>query len=103
MGRRFVWQVVDDSAEPIAATGEAVEYVEQHPRPGDLALFELHPAGVALVAELVATGGGDFICRDLVTGEERCIAASAVQRLSRVIGTRTRTGDFVRLARGWPV
>lgn len=103
MGRRFVWQVVDDSAEPIAAAGEAVEYVEQHPRPGELALFELRPAGVAVVVELIAARSGSFLCRDLATGEERRIAVSAVQRLSRVIGTRTRTGDFVRLARGWPV
>jgi hypothetical protein len=103
MGRRFVWQVVDATAEPLAVIGEAVEYVEQQPRPGDLAIFELRPAGVALVAELVTTTGRDFLVRDLGTRRERRIAAAVVMRASRVVGTRTRNGDFVSLARGWPV
>jgi hypothetical protein len=102
MGRRFVWQVVDATAEPLAVIGEAVEYVEQPPRPGDLAIFELRPAGVAQVAELVIASASDFLVRDLATGEERRIDARTVQRASRVVGTRTRGGDFVRLARGWP-
>jgi hypothetical protein len=103
MGRRFVWQVVDSTAEPVAAVGEAVEYVEQQPRPGELALIELKPAGVAAIAELVGTSGRDLVVRDLRSRQERRIAGSAVLRASRVVGTRTRAGDFVRLARGWPV
>jgi hypothetical protein len=103
MGRRFVWQVVDATAEPLAVIGEAVEYVEQQPRPGDLAIFELRPAGVAQVAELIIVTGRDFLVRDLGTRQERRIAGSLVMRASRVVGTRTRTGEFVRLARGWPV
>jgi hypothetical protein len=103
MGRRFVWQVVDTTAEPLAVIGEAVEYVEQQPRPGDLAIFELRPAGVAQVAELIIVTGRDFLVRDLGTRQERRIAGSLVMRASRVVGTRTRSGEFVRLARGWPV
>jgi len=103
MGRRFVWQVVDTTAEPLAVIGEAVEYVEQQPRPGDIAVFELRPAGVAQVAELIIATGRDFLVRDLGTRQERRIAGSLVMRASRVVGTRTRTGEFVRLARGWPV
>jgi hypothetical protein len=103
MGRRFVWQVVDATAEPLATIGEAVEYVEQQPRPGDFAIFELRPAGVAEVAELVLTTDHDFLVRDLSTGQERRILSSRVLRASRIVGTRTRAGDFVRLARGWPV
>lgn len=103
MGRRFVWQVVDATAEPLAVIGEAVEYVEQQPRPGDLAIFELRPAGIAQVAELILTTDHDFLVRDLATREERRICGSLVMRASRVVGTRTRAGDFVRLARGWPV
>lgn len=103
MGRRFVWQLVDGLAEPIAASGEAIEYVEQRPRPGDLALLELWPSGVASVAELVATNESGFLVRDLTTGEERRIHGERVQRLSRIVGTRTKSGNFVRLARGWPV
>jgi hypothetical protein len=103
MGRRFVWQVVDTTAEPLAVIGEAVEYVEQQPRPGDIAVFELRPAGVAQVAELIIATGRDFLVRDLGTRQERRIAGSLVMRASRVVGTRTRSGEFVRLARGWPV
>jgi hypothetical protein len=103
MGRRFVWQVVDTTAEPLAVIGEAVEYVEQQPRPGDLAIFELRPAGIAEVAELIMTTGRDFLVRDLTTRQERRIPSRLVIRASRIVGTRTRAGDFVRLARGWPV
>jgi hypothetical protein len=103
MGRRYVWQVVDETALPVASAGEAIEYVEQQPRPGELALLELKPAGVAAVAELVTTTGRDFVVRDLRTRQERRIPANTVFRASRVVGTRTRCGDFVRLARGWPV
>jgi hypothetical protein len=103
MGRRFVWQVVDATAEPLAVIGEAVEYVEQQPRPGDLAIFELRPAGVAQIAELIIANGRDYLVRDLGTRQERSIPSRLVQRASRIVGTRTRAGDFVRLARGWPV
>jgi hypothetical protein len=103
MGRRFVWQVVDATGEPLAAIGEAIEYVEQQPRPGDLALFELRPAGATQLAEIITSTGRDFLVRDLKTRQERRIAAAAVLRASRIVGTRTRAGDFVRLARGWPV
>jgi len=103
MGRRFVWHLVDDSAEPLAVSGEAIEYVEQHPRPGDLALFELRPAGVASIGELISSNASSLVIRNLATGEERKLEMSGVQRLSRVVGTRNKSGDFVRLARGWPV
>ena len=103
MGRRFVWQVVDTTAEPLATIGEAIEYVEQQPRPGDLALFEMRPVGVAQVAELITHTSRDFLVRDLRTRQERRIATAWVMRASRVVGTRTRAGDFVRLTRGWPV
>jgi hypothetical protein len=103
MGRRFVWHLVDASAEPVAVSGEAIEYVEQHPRPGDLALFELRPAGVAAIGELVSSNAACLVIRDLTTGEERKLEMGCVQRLSRVVGTRNKAGDFVRLARGWPV
>jgi hypothetical protein len=103
MGRRFVWQIVDATAEPLAGFGEAVEYVEQQPRPGDLAIFEMQPAGIAQVAEVIMGTGHDFLVRDLSTRQERRIAGATIQRASRIVGTRTRAGDFVRLARGWPV
>jgi hypothetical protein len=103
MPRRFLWQVVDDSAEPVAQLGEAVEYVEQPPRPGELALVELHPAGVSAVGEFLVAEDDGFVLRDLFTGEKRVFESDAVQRVSRIVGTRTRGGEFVRRARGWPV
>ena len=102
MGRRFVWQLVDDSARPLAGLGEALEYVEQRPRPGDLALIELYPTGVAAVAELVSSSREGLVVRDLGSGARRVIPDRLVQRASRIVGRRTRSGTFVSFGGRWP-
>jgi hypothetical protein len=103
MGCRFVWRVGDDSYAPLLSVGDEIEYVEQHPRPGDLALLEVGPASVPRVAELVCTGIHDVIVRDIRTGDEECIAAPTVRRASRVVGARSAAGVFTKLSRRWPV
>jgi hypothetical protein len=103
MGCRFVWRVGDDSYTPLLSAGDEIEYVEQHPRPGDLALFEVGPASLPRIAELVCTGVHDVIVRDIRTGNEERIAASTLRRASRIIGARNAAGFFTKLSRRWPV
>jgi hypothetical protein len=103
MGCRFVWRVGDDSYTPLVSAGDEIEYVEQQPRPGDLALLEVGPASVPRVAELVCTGVHDVIVRDIRTGNEERIAAPTLRRASRVVGARNAAGVFTKLGRGWPV
>jgi hypothetical protein len=103
MGCRFVWQVGDESYAPLFSEGDEIEYVEQHPRPGDLALLEIGPASIPRVVELVCTGVHDVIFRDIRTGDEERIAASTLRRASRVVGARSAAGVFTKLGRRWPV